>query len=268
MNTLFAFGDSFVQNLPGNWISRLAEFRNLSVKNYAVGGSCLEYSFIKLLDVIHEIKENDIVIFVLTHPERLDLEDQIKGNVSSAYKIQHKKTINTLDDPEFHISYQMKRSKDMIKNKHLLHLSFIKSLASDRPKTKFLVVPAYQEVQNSFFISNTENFLFANNLCLMELSDYEWNYLKLKGEALQDIFGLDPRTNHLSNPNLVELAQSINEIIDSWDSRKIDKKRFKKNIISKSVTTIEDVYLHYVNTGLIDKERIDSLNPINLKKKK
>jgi len=268
MNTIFAFGDSFAEDLPGNWIGRLAELRNLKVKNYAIGGSCLEYSFIKLLDVINEIKDNDIVVFVLTHPGRLDLEDQIRGNVSSAYKIQHKKIISTFDDSEFYISYQMKRSKDLIKNKHLLHLSFIKSLALDKPKTKFLVIPAYQEVQNSFFISNTENFLFANKLCLMELCNYEWNYLKLKGEALQDIFGLDPRVNHLTNPNLIQLAISVNETIDNWDPRKIDKNRFKKNIVFKSIATIEDVYLNYVDTGLIDKARIDSLNPIKQKKKK
>lgn len=268
MSTLFAFGDSFAQNLPGNWIDRLAKLRNLEVKNYAVGGSCLEYSFIKILDAIDQIKENDIVIFVLTHPERLDLEDQIKGNISSAYKIQFKKTVGDLEDSLFYIKYQMKRSKDILKNKHLLHLSFIKSLTLYKPKTKFLVIPAFREVQNSFFISNTENFLFANNLYLTEISDYEWNYLKIKGEAFQDIFGLDPRTNHLSNPNLDELAQTINEIIDTWDLRKFNKKRFKKNIISHPVSTVEDFFSYYVDTGLIDKERFDSLMPNKTKKKK
>lgn len=261
MNNLIVFGDSFAEGIPGNWIDKLAKLRNLNIKNYALGGSCLEYSFIRLLEYTkkEKFKQDDIVIFVLTHPNRLDLEEQITKDISSAYKISHSKTIKSLSDPNFYIKYNNNRSKDLIANKHILHLSFLKALAAENLKTKFLAIPAYKEVQYSPLSMNTENFLFLNKMFLIDISNYEWNYLKLKGEALQDIFGMDPRTNHMTDPNLEELSLSVNEVIDNWDINYFYKKRFKKNIVYKSVSNIHEVYEHYVETGLIDKNRIDSL---------
>lgn len=264
MNDLIVFGDSFAQSLPGNWVDRLAKLRNLNVRNYAIGGSCLEYSFIKLLDHVkkEKFKQGDIVIFVLTHPNRLDLEEHITKDISSAYKINHSKSIKTLNDSDFFIKYNNNRSKDLIANKHILYLSFLKALATENFKTKFLAIPAYKEVQDSLLLTNTENFLFLNKTVLMEISDYECDFLGLNGEALQNIFGTDPRTNHMTNLNLEELSLAVNDVIDTCDINYFYKKRFKKNIVCERVRTIDDVYLHYVETGLIDKTRIDDLNNI------
>lgn len=272
MNTLFVFGDSFAQDWPGSWTILLSKMRNMKLNNYGLGGSCLEYSLIKLLEVSKQQKFNsgDIVIFVLTNPSRLDLEEFVTSNATSSYMIHHKRSIEKLNDKDFLVKYHDKRSKDMIENKHILYLSFLKVLASQNPEVQFLAIPAFPQVQTASIIENTSNFLFVNKLCLMDISNYEWNYWKVKEHAIMDILGFDPRTNHLTNPNLRELANAINEVINSWNINHLYIKRFKKNIINKDVSTVEDVYKHYVDTGLISKENTDmlKLNNNTLKRKK
>lgn len=261
MNRLYVFGDSFAQDLPGSWTTRLASLRNMELKNYGVGGSCLEYSYIKLFDVVkkNEFKEGDIVIFVLTHPGRLDLEDQITVDATSAYKVHNRRSIESLPDPEFAKKYRDSRSKDVIDRKHILYLSFLKVLAEQHPNVKFLAIPAFPEVQEAPLIKGSNNFLFVNTLFLMDISNYEWNKWKIAESAMMDILGFDPRTNHLTTPNLQELANSINDVINFWDISKLDKLRFKKNVVAKNVLSVEDVYTHYVDTGLISKEWTDYL---------
>lgn len=259
MSTLFVFGDSFAQDLPNSWTTRLASIRGMTLKNYGLGGSCLEYSFIKLVHAVDQIHDGDIVIFVLTHPGRLDLEHQITVDATSAYKVHNRKTIMSLPDPEFAKKYSKYRSEDVLVNKHLLHISFVKTLAQQHPKTKFLVVPAFPEVQQAPLITNTENFLFVNDLYLMDISKYEWDKWKINEGAIMDILGFDPRTNHLTNPNLQELAVAFNEVIDTWDKSKLYKTRFKKNVVNKNVSSVEEVYEHYVDTGLISREWTDFL---------
>jgi hypothetical protein len=190
----------------------------------------------------------------LTHPERLDLDYQIKKDTTSACKIHDSASINTLPDPEFVKKYQLYRSNDIIENKHILYISLIKALADQNINTKFLVIPAFFEVQQNPIFKNTDNFLFVNGLFLEEISAREWNKFKITKTSVMDVLGFDPRTNHLTTTNLQELATAINEVIESWDISKLYKSRFKKNIFNKNVLTIDDIYRHYIDTGLLSKE--------------
>ena len=74
MSTLFVFGDSYAEDSLGSWTRLLSNSLGFNLKNFAIGGSCLEFSYIKLLENIKKFKKDDVVIFVLTSSVRIDLE--------------------------------------------------------------------------------------------------------------------------------------------------------------------------------------------------
>ncbi len=73
-------------------------------------------------------------------------------------------------------------------------------------------------------------------------------------KTFERIFNIDPRENHLTVPNLKELARMLEEVIKYWDSTRYNENIFLRKIINKKVKTVEDVYTHYVLTGLIAEE--------------
>lgn len=98
-NTLHIFGCSFSEilneggykpyyeyrnkNFPKTWSEILSEKLEMNLINYAKGGSCNEIIFQKFCNAIESIKENDIVIFQWSYPERFSWVD-VSGKLISA----------------------------------------------------------------------------------------------------------------------------------------------------------------------------------------
>ena len=70
MSTLYVFGDSFAEDSSSSWTRLLSAKLGYSLQNYASGGSCIEYSFLKLIENEY-FKDHDIVVFAMTSPARI-----------------------------------------------------------------------------------------------------------------------------------------------------------------------------------------------------
>jgi hypothetical protein len=104
--------------------------------------------------------------------------------------------------------------------------------------------------QNTFsfnFIITEKNFIEKKN----ELSNYEWDLSNCPSKMFHNIYGIDPRTNHMTNPNLEQMAKVLYKVITTWNNSEFTKDNFFKNVVNRCVTSYEDVILHYVNTKLI-----------------
>jgi hypothetical protein len=73
--TLYVFGDSFASteiypswkiNLVKQWSNILSKKLGVELKNYGIGGSSLEYTYYKFNQIRANLKEDDVVVIVLT----------------------------------------------------------------------------------------------------------------------------------------------------------------------------------------------------------
>lgn len=252
MSTLFVFGDSYAEDTPGSWTRLLSNSLGFNLKNFARGGSCLEFSYIKLLENIKKIKKGDVVIFVLTSSVRIDLEYTITEQPTFGWLTNN---LQRFPNPDFVKEYLLNRSMDIVDNKHLLYISFIHMLSTQLPETKFIVIPGFPKEAKINFKLSTHNFLFLNSFSLQKISNKEWNWFKVSMKSFERIFKIDLRENHLTVPNLKQLASMVEKVIKHWDSTYYVQDEFFKKIINKKVSTIDDIYKYYVLTGLINEER-------------
>lgn len=251
MNNLHVFGDSFSEDFPTAWPSRLAKLQNLKISNQSHGGSSIEWSGLKL----HNTKFNngDVVIFVLSSIERFDIKPFITTAPSEAWRAKH---VDTLNDANLEW-YIRSRSDKLLDLKPALYTSWICCLSQQHPDVKFIVISGFADSKGSSVISKTSNYIMLDSISLNEISHYEVNELKLNPYMLYNICGHDPRINHLSNINLDKLANSINDVINTWDGSNYRLDRFVKNVIDKHVSTLDDLHNTYVSTGIFDKQWIE-----------
>jgi hypothetical protein len=110
---------------------------------------------------------------------------------------------------------------------------------------------SFKESLSSSPAVNSNNFMHLNNISLNELSNYEWDLSNCPSKMFHNIYGIDPRTNHMTNPNLEQMAKVLYKVITTWNNSEFTKDNFFKNVVNRCVTSYEDVILHYVNTKLI-----------------
>jgi hypothetical protein len=127
-------------------------------------------------------------------------------------------------------------------------------LSTQLSQTKFIVIPGFHEESKINFQLDSNNFLFLNSFSLQKISNQEWNWINVSMKTFERIFKIDARENHLTVPNLKELARTIEDVIKYWDPKYYNKNKFLKRIINKRVENIDDFYEHYVLTGLIAEE--------------
>ncbi len=247
--TLHIFGDSFASDYSKSWTRILADKQGLAVRNYAEGGTSVEWSALRLMNAT--FNDGDIVIFVISHCYRFDIEPFITERPMEASTA---KEYNSLSD--MHKWYVTNRSQPVLDLKPTLYTSLIYSLSQKQPNVKFIVISGFTDSKKSSIINKTENFIMLDSVSLNEISHFEVNEHKLNPYMLYNVCGLDPRVNHLTNVNLDNLANSINDVINYWDETQYNKSRFAKNVINTHVRNLDELYVTYVDTGMMYDEWI------------
>ena len=248
---LHVFGDSFASDYSKSWTRILAEKQGLDVCNYAAGGTSVEWSALKFMDA--EFQDGDVVIFVISHCYRFDIEPFVSENPTEASTA---KEFNALS--EQHQWYVTNRSNALLELKPTLYTSLIYSMAQKMPNVRFIVISGFTDSKKSSIISRTSNYIMLDSISLNEISHNEVNEVKLNPYMLYNVCGLDPRVNHLTSVNLDNLANSINDVITHWDETYYNKSRFTKNVINKHVKNLEELYSLYVDTGVLNNEWIQN----------
>lgn len=248
-NKLHIFGDSFASDYSKSWTRTVATYQNLEVCNYAAGGTSVEWSALKFMDAT--FRDGDVVIFVISHCYRFDIEPFISERPTEASTAKEFNTLSTM-----HQWYVTNRSQKVLDLKPQLYTSLIFSMSQKIPSVKFIVISGFVDSKNSSIVKKTSNYLMLDSISLNEISHDEVNETKLNPYMLYNVCGLDPRVNHLTSTNLNNLANSINDVIECWDETKYNKSRFAKNVINSHVKNIEELYTHYVDSGILYDEWI------------
>lgn len=247
---IWVFGDSFVEDYPESWIRKLARLRGEDVRAFAKGGTSVEWSALQFMDA--KFQDGDTVIFVLSNADRFDVEPFITHTPASAYTA---KNYDTLD--ENLQWYVRSRSSKIVELKHTLYTSLIHAISQMHPQVKFLVLCGFDDSKGSSIVKKTDNFMMLDRISLNQISHYEVNELKLNPYMLYNICGHDPRVNHLSSVNLRRLATCIYDVLKTWDDRSYKINYFAKNVINTHVSTMEELYEKYVDTGICYHEWIE-----------
>lgn len=260
MSILHVFGDSFAEESPTSWTRKLAEFQSLKLNNKAKGGTSIEWSALNLQDT--KLNDNDVVVFVLSNTRRFDVEPYVTHDPVGACQAKY---VNTLNNPNLEW-YVQNRSDRILNLKVPLYTSWIYSMSQTNPNVKFIVISGFEDSVKVNAVPETRNFKFLNSFALNQLSHYEIDELRLNPYMLYNICGHDPRVNHLTTPNLNNLADCINNVINTWDSSFYTLSLFEKNVIKNHITTFEELDELYIKTGMLDREWVNkTMTPVTHK---
>lgn len=250
-NKLHVFGDSFASDYAKSWTRAVAKKQDLELQNYAEGGTSVEWSALKFMDA--NFRDGDIVIFVISHSYRFEIEPFVSLKPTEAATAKEFETLN-----EMYQWYVMNRSQKVVDLKPLLYTSLIYSMSQKMPGVKFIAISGFEDSKDSSIFIKTSNYLMLDSISLNEISHNEVNEFKLNPYMLYNVCGLDPRVNHLTSINLDNLTNSINDVINLWDETQYTKSRFAKNVINTHVSNLEELYSVYVDTGILDDEWIQN----------
>jgi hypothetical protein len=278
MKTLRIYGDSFAARedvgrppLASGWGVMLGNLLGLPVKNKAISGSSTEYAIKLFVDDVENniIDDNDIIIFLPSSTGRLYFTYQLTEAPETAslylHVPQHYVPQEWYWKNKDHIEWWMvNHNRRMQEITHESYIQLLKNFAVSNPSCTVIVLPTFpgKYKKNIFDNITSTNFLRAN-IFLMNINQSE---VGIKHEENFDykwwteFTKIDPRSNHLTIPNLTILANLLVESIQNSSIDNITYDKFKTNVIEK--ITSKEQYLKYVANGLIPN-RYDILN--NLK---
>lgn len=255
---IWVYGDSFVEDHHYSWTRILARMRGHKVKNFAKGGTSIEWSALQF--VKGQFKDGDIVIFVLSNASRFDVEPFMTHTPALAYSA---KNYDSLDaHQQWYVEH---RSTELLDFKPSLYASLVYAVSQNFPGVKFLVMCGFDDSCNSSVVKKSKNFLILDNLSLNTISHYEVNEWKLNPYMLYNVTGHDPRVNHLSSVNLRRLAWCVDNVISFWDRDMFKLNAFSKNVINKHVSNMDELQREYIDTGIcyadwVEKTKIPVTN--------
>lgn len=166
MNTLWTFGDSqtfgfgcrpdgplseyylnYKKEGDDIWPVHLSKKLNCNLKNYGKYGASNDYIFDSIIEVFHEIKENDLVVIGETYHQRFDVEDyrnnelvSILGEISyDEFNDGFKDWINRICRNEEELMTLLNFSlyfsnSELIKNRYHKRFEFIKTILPKKTK--------------------------------------------------------------------------------------------------------------------------------------
>lgn len=252
MKKIVVFGDSYAK-MNGSWTDVLGSNLSLPVVNYGYAGSALGYSLLQLAKYTasSERDDSDIIIFAMTAQTRLYSDSMPSpalcvgrhdGHGNFDEKRWHDQNIDCFEWAQVNLFNQS------INFETLKILTVLQSWALHHPSSTVIAIQAFPFnvtpiITMSDFVKDSANFVaLLNKPTLTNISMDEFVTIDLFNQCVSNGHGLEKRTNHLSECNLILLAEMIANVILYRSSAYYDTRRFNKNLY----LTKED-YDHYEN---------------------
>lgn len=272
MKTLRIYGDSYAASHVGSWTKMLADLLEIPIANNAISGSSTEYSIYTFINQVKEDKigDKDIIVFVPSSTGRLYFTHQLDywPGTASPYTRELKvfdKSNEWYWKNKDHIEWWMvNKSTKMQSITFESYIQLLKNFALSKPSCVMVVLQAFNNGYSGDIFNNVppHNFL-RPSICLGDISYFETDqtYSKyFKYDDWVEIIKDDPRSNHLTIPNLTILANLLHTSIKNLNADNITYDKFQTNNIKKIISKKQ--YLEYVANGILP-HRSDLIN--NLK---
>lgn len=266
MKKLWIFGDSYVApNLNGTeWPKLLADKLAIEYENFGVDGSSSEHAMREFQRVVTKNTiEDSVIIVLLSTTGRLDLEFQIlrpetaSQYVSPTFSAQtpnhewyreNKKHIEWLSVNYNYKSAWLNRAcyihaiknfaESNLSNTVIVLQNGVQSVKSEDPMTPMGILPP------NFILSEVD---------IDKISRYEMIDVDRHSEFVKHT-GWDSRINHLTNPNLEIMAETIKQMILTRDVTVLSYERFQQKII-KQIKTKQQLD-EYITAGILHPDII------------
>lgn len=257
MSKLIVYGDSYgSSNLYAKgWTSLLAERLNISEINRAVDGSSSEYAIELFVNDANNdfFSDNDIVIFILSTPGRLNLMHQ-QDFPGTASQFLHEVS----KDNNSYMWY--KRNKQYIEwflvnrnsNEPCINLEaythMLRNFAEVHPTIKILFLENSDHYTDIPYSNTVTNFL-RPRIFLTDIANKEIKNFTSYFDWTSSIPGVDYRTNHLSNKNKEILINLVIESLENMTVSNFSYDKFMQNLFDPIRT--KEQYIHAIKDGLI-----------------
>jgi hypothetical protein len=268
MTTLRIYGDSFGASTPDgprDWPALLSKKLAIPLVNKAVHGGSTEYAALQFVKDVQSctIGDTDIIIYIPSTKGRLHFDFQISQRPETASRYcngpDNRPGIDNTwyNRSKNHIEWWMANWSDPILSMNFeSYVHLISNVARSKPNATFLVLthiawgcdlPGVPHPAN-FFIPPIQ---FTKITTDEIIGGYEYqNFVQYTK--------YDPRSNHLTVPNLCILSDLIYETISTKSIENFTMDKFKTNLIKK--ITSEEQYLEYVEQGYLDYSRFIMYN--------
>jgi hypothetical protein len=249
MKNIFAFGDSFIDTTLSDdcWLKIFKnKYTEYNVNSYGQTCSGLNYSLVKFWEVYskNQIKDDDIIIFNLSHPERMYVYDQPEPTLAFYSRFDDR-----WDYPVVKQNYEWcKKNFDQINwamlnifapeiNFEILKVpSFLKVWSENNKTNKVLVFRAFDDYYSSYLdmIKSTSNFYNITEKSLYSISTLECGFdsKSTQDESLYISKNGDcNRPNHLCPLNNYVFADLVYNVITKQDPTEFKWDMFYKHIL-------------------------------------
>lgn len=257
MSKLIVYGDSYASSneYSKGWTSFLAERLNLQEINRAVDGSSSEYAIEKFINDFKNdiIKDDDIIIFALSTPGRLNLLHQQEFPGTAAQFLHDVSTDNSsykwYKQNRQHLQwYSLNRNSNESGINLESYIHMLRNFAEIHPNIKLLLLENTDHYPEMPYSNTVPNFL-RPKIYLTDIANSEINNFTSYFDWTSSISGVDCRTNHLSNKNKEILINLVIESLEKMTVSHITYDKFMSNLFDP-ITTKEQ-YIKYIKDGLI-----------------
>lgn len=238
---IHVFGDSFAADdtISVSWVSGLGKILKTGIINHAVSGSSSEFSILKFMSTCKSITANDIVIFSFATIGRLHfkhINDRLP-RAGCAFWNDYKTNQDFVwvkDNEKFIEWYYTNVDYHLLEINTEGYLQILKNFARKNPD---ITVVVFFNTKHDYWepcFDKVKNFLMPN-ISLFEISCREFLDVEDFGPFVQ-YSKVDPRCNHLSQPNREKL---VNLTYDAIISQSIDDFTEDK-FLTKILPTLKD----------------------------
>ena len=250
MSNLFVFGDSYTSvdkdnPNPKQWVMTLGQDLAMGLMNSSCPGSSQDWVMNQLSELREEIKPEDYVIVVLTHPARTwyfeDAPHLANPNISDLDDLLGADRIRAV---EHYMKYIQRPIQD---TRYIAHrLGWLNNLARIRGWRKVVVMLAFDQLIP--FPEDYDNLIISEGSLAGAISFPECVVTDPDNPAI--FTGLDPRYNHMCLDNHEHLKNLVKE---SWTTNSLVLRGFKHGILDRN----------WEENSLLCQEQLD---PVSIEK--
>lgn len=218
--TIWVFGDSFAQMTDKNddqWMQRISKNINTDVISKGLNGSSLEYSFDQFNKERSNIKQNDVLIILLTGFDRYWFFRDYPNNNSLKSPTNNNKETKSIENFVTYLNKDLMVNDTYFLNfpdiKEIYLLNFLYNVRHITENLGLHTIFISNFLDTSLYLNKIKDqfpqFNFVNGLLLdVSTHEYEYEYYYKFYKNLPYGYN-DIRTNHLIKSNHIILADKI-----------------------------------------------------------